>query len=108
MAKIRSLKASPGIDLTVLRAQLDLLDADLLDAIRRRIEQCQVIGNFKQQNGIAVMQPDRVGLVQERAGAYAQQHGLDPDFFRRLYELIIAEACRLEDLTVDAVDKDRA
>lgn len=83
-----------------LRAELDALDAELRDALRRRLYQCVRIGRYKRDHDISVMQPGRVGVVRESAAAYAVAHGLDPDFLRRLYDLIIAEACRLEDQLV--------
>ncbi|GIF09361.1 chorismate mutase [Actinoplanes siamensis] len=84
-------------DLAQLRVELDELDAELRDVLRRRLHQCVRIGRYKQENDISVMQPDRVSAVREGAAAYAAAHGLDPDFLRQLYDLIIAEACRLED-----------
>jgi hypothetical protein len=47
-------------------------------------------------------EPGRVRLVQERAREFARRHDLSPDFFNALYELMIAETCRLEDLVINA------
>jgi chorismate mutase len=87
-------------DLAELRRELDRLDAALLEAVRLRIEQCVVIGKFKQANGIPVMQPERMGIVQERAQVFARENSLDPAFLRGVYDLVIAEACRLEELAI--------
>lgn len=47
-----------------------------------------------------MMQPHRIGIVQRRAAAYGEQHGVDRDFLRHLYEVIITETCRVEDLVI--------
>lgn len=83
-----------------LRSQLDAIDADLLDTLRRRIACCVEIGQLKQEQGIPMMQPHRIGLVQERAARYAVEHGINPAFLQQLYDLVIAETCRVEDLVM--------
>jgi chorismate mutase len=58
------------------------------------------IAQFKRAHGMPMMQPHRIGVVQQRAARYAERHGMNVDFVRRLYELIIAETCRVEDLVI--------
>ncbi len=48
-----------------------------------------------------MMQPNRVLEVKRRAGQRAAAAGLDEQFGVKLYELIIAEACALEDRIID-------
>lgn len=90
-----------GDDLEALRARLDRVDEGLLDTLRDRIECCRQIARFKKAHGVPMMQPHRIGVVQRRAATYADEHGIDADFLRRLYEVIIAETCRVEDLIID-------
>lgn len=47
-----------------------------------------------------MMPPHRMGVVQERGAGYTDQHGIDRDFTRKLYDLIIAETCRIEDAVI--------
>nr|WP_249354510.1 chorismate mutase family protein [Rhodococcus sp. USK13] len=84
-----------------LRAELDAVDATLLDAVGRRLEVCRRIGELKRRSDIAMMQPHRIGLVHERARRYADSHSLSPAFFDALYDLLIAETCRLEELVIN-------
>jgi chorismate mutase-like protein len=84
------------------RAQLDRIDVRLLDTIRERLECCAEIGRVKREGGVPMMQPQRIGIVQRRAASYGDAHGIDRDFLRRLYELIIAETCRIEDQVIGA------
>jgi chorismate mutase len=87
-------------DLERLRAQLDALDRALLDTVRDRIRCCVRIADVKRRDGVAMMQPHRIALVQQRAASYATEHGIDATFLHRLYDLIIDETCRVEDLII--------
>ncbi len=84
-------------DIEVLRAELDGIDMRLLDTLRARIECCVDIARVKRAQNIPMMQPHRIGVVQRRAAEYGEQHGIAREFLRQLYELIIAETCRVED-----------
>ena len=83
--------------LQLLRDELDGLDRTLLETVKRRLDCCCRIGLHKRDHAIPMMQPHRIGVVQERAAAFGAEHGVSPAFLRALYELIITETCRLED-----------
>jgi chorismate mutase len=87
-------------DLEHLRAQLDALDQVLLDTVRDRIRCCVRIGEAKRRHGVPMMQPHRIAIVQQRAASYAAEHGIDAEFLHGLYDLIIEETCRVEDLVI--------
>ncbi|MET3983311.1 chorismate mutase family protein [Streptomyces sp. PvR034] len=91
-------QATAGID--ELRAKLDRIDERLLEDLRARIGVCVEIALVKKDQGIPMMQPHRIGLVQERAAAFGTAHGIDRDFLRNLYDLVIEETCRVEDLVI--------
>ncbi|MFJ3927262.1 chorismate mutase family protein [Streptomyces sp. NPDC090022] len=93
-------QATAGID--ELRARLDRIDERLLGEVRARIEICVEIARVKKAQDIPMMQPHRIGLVQERAAAFGAEHGIDLGFLRRLYDLVIEETCRVEDLEMAA------
>jgi chorismate mutase-like protein len=87
-------------ELDRLRAQLDALDQVLLDTVRDRIRCCVRIADVKRRHGVPMMQPHRIEIVQQRAAAYAAEHGIDATFLQRLYDLMIEETCRVEDLVI--------
>ncbi|MFC1409719.1 chorismate mutase family protein [Streptacidiphilus sp. N1-12] len=97
----RSLTAVAPDELEALRSELDRIDVSLLDALRLRIACCVEIALVKRTHGVPMMQPHRIGVVQRRAARYAEEHGLSAEFLRRLYDLVIAETCRVEDLVID-------
>ncbi|GGV87235.1 hypothetical protein GCM10015535_36550 [Streptomyces gelaticus] len=94
------------VALAGLRAELDLVDVTLLDTLKSRIDLCVRIAEHKREHGVPMMQPHRIGVVQERAARYGAEHGIDGTFLRRLYDLIIEETCRVEDLVIDAPGTD--
>ncbi len=83
-----------------LRAKLDAIDARLLEQLRDRINCCLEIADHKREHGVPMMQPQRIAVVQERAARYGAENGIDGDFLRRLYDVIITETCRVEDLAM--------
>jgi chorismate mutase len=87
-------------ELETLRAQLDALDRVLLDAVRDRIRCCERIAEVKRRQSVPMMQPHRIAIVQQRAASYAAEHGIHATFLHRLYDLIIDETCRVEDLVI--------
>lgn len=80
-----------------LRAALDAIDREIMERIGLRLGICRRVAEHKRQHGIPMMQPDRVAAVKARVASLATAHDVHPEFAVVLYELIIAEACRLED-----------
>ena len=93
-------KADHG-SLETLRADLDRIDADFLGALGARVDVCRSIARYKREHGLPMMQPHRIGVVQQRAARFAVANGLDLTFMAQLYDLIIGETCRIEDLIID-------
>ena len=89
----------PGT-LETLRAELDRIDAAFLRALGRRVALCRNIAHYKREHDVPMMQPHRIGVVQQRAARFADANGLDLTFMRELYDLIIGETCRIEDLII--------
>ena len=58
------------------------------------------VAAVKRAHGIPVVIPERVAAVLDRAAAVGAAAGLDPDYLRRLYRVIIDETCRVEETLV--------
>jgi 4-amino-4-deoxychorismate mutase len=91
---------TPDENLESLRAELDALDHVLLATVRDRIRCCVRIAQVKRDQDVPMMQPHRIAIVQQRAGSYAVEHGIDLEFIHCLYDLIINETCRVEDQVI--------
>lgn len=89
------------MDMSSLRAEIDRLDGDIIDLIAQRFSVCGQIAQLKGQSGIPVMQPGRVLEVRQRCARLGAERGLDPDFVDRLYQLLIAEVCRVEEALIE-------
>ena len=87
-------------ELEQLRSRLGAIDESLLDQLRERLECCVQIAQVKKANGVPMMQPHRIGVAHERAARYGKAHGISQAFLRKLYDVIIDETCRLEDLVI--------
>ena len=83
--------------LETLRAELDGIDEQLLATIAARLRCCERIGHFKKTHAVAMMQPQRIGVVKARAVQFGAANGVSGEFLERLYDVIIAETCRLEE-----------
>lgn len=88
--------------LETFRAEIDLMDAELVALLGRRLKICREVARYKRQTGIPMMQSGRVQQVKDRAKRLAASHGIEDDFILAIYDLIITEACRLEDRIIDA------
>ncbi|MFV0457625.1 MAG: MFS transporter [Actinomycetales bacterium] len=84
-------------ELAELRSILDGIDDSLMLTLDARIRCCVQIASVKSRYGIAMMQPHRIGFVHRRADDFAGNHDVDARFLHRLYDLLIAETCRVED-----------
>ena len=79
------------------RRRIDDLDDQIMELFAQRFEVIREVADFKSKHDIAAVLKDRVDQVRERNATTGEKKGLDPDFIRRLYTLIINEACELEE-----------
>jgi chorismate mutase-like protein len=84
-----------------LRTKLGGIDESLLDHLRQRLECCVEIAQVKSANGVPMMQPHRIGVAHDRAARFGEEHGIDQDFLRKLYDVIIDETCRIEERVME-------
>jgi chorismate mutase-like protein len=82
--------------LGALRSQLDQLDTQLLKLLSKRFEVCRDVAACKARHGIPMMQPERIARVKGRMIELGAQYGVNENFIVRLFEVIITEACRME------------
>lgn len=82
--------------LAAFRERIDRVDEQLLSALAERTAICREVAEHKREQGIAMMQPDRVAAVEARWAELAAERGLDEDFARALARDVVAESCRVE------------
>ena len=84
------------------RRRLDELDKEITRLLGARFDICREVAMFKRANDIPMMQPDRVAEVRARYLARGAELALPPDFTARLFDLLIAATCAMEDELIDA------
>lgn len=81
-------------DLARLRAEIELLDIQLVQIIARRVRLARDVGEAKHRAGMPTLDPTREATVVRRAMTLAREAGLEPDEeIRQIYWLLIA-LCR--------------
>lgn len=88
-------------ELDDLRSELDGLDEQIIDLLGRRFRIVEKVAEIKMEFNIDVVQKNRMKEVLESRSAHANNSGVCPRLVKRLYNLIIAEACRLENDLID-------
>ena len=83
-------------NLDTLRSQIDSLDESLLQIISKRMEVSKLIGQYKQEHNMPVLQSKRYGEIVENRKELAESIGLDGDFAKQLMEIIHKESVRLQ------------
>jgi len=93
---------APDDELAGMRAEIDQLDRLLLDTVRRRLSVVRRVAEHKLERRIPMLAQHRLDAVHERAARYAAEHGISAAFLRRLFDVLVAETCRLEDEIIAA------
>ena len=89
-----------------LRDEIDAVDDRIIELLGVRLGIVRRVAAIKEANGIPVVLADRIREVKERNAARGVAEGLDPDFVRHIYQVIIDEACDLERRVTDRGDTD--
>lgn len=76
--------------LSACRAEIDVLDAELVRLLGRRIEVVERVIAIKEQAGIPALLPERVEEVVAHVREEAESCGAPPDLAETLYRALIA------------------
>lgn len=79
------------------RAEIDRLDAQILALLGKRFAVVRKVAAIKIKHNTPAFLGDRVEQVKQNAAGLAEKYGIDPEFIRTLYTLIIYQSCALED-----------
>jgi chorismate mutase-like protein len=95
------------MSLETFRKRLDPLDDEIARLFGERFEICREVAQYKEAEGIPMMQPERVAEVKARYLARGAEAGLPADFTAELFEILIAATCKLEDELMDGAGPPR-
>lgn len=92
--------SDPEIDvppeLLKMREEIDALDQALIDVLAKRYDVVRRVGEFKTEHDMEAVQPVRAQAVKDRAVDLGEAKGLDREFTRKLYDLVIDHAHDME------------
>jgi len=80
------------------RGKIDALDDKIMALLAKRFAIVRQVGELKAAHNFPSYISDRVVQVRERNAATGKKYGIDPDFVRMLYSLIIYQSCAEEDI----------
>lgn len=85
-----------GEALAAVRAEIEAVDASIIEALARRMDLAREVRSVKQRAGQPVLDPAREADVVARVGARSREVGLPEDEMRALYWRIMAMARRVQ------------
>lgn len=71
-----------------LREKIDNLDNMVLETLANRMKIIEDIGQYKKQNNITILQPDRWEKILNRVTAEAKQLGLNRELVEKVFKAI--------------------
>ncbi|WP_418263997.1 chorismate mutase [Flavobacterium faecale] len=92
--KVRKVSGDSDFEnkMTKLRANIDVLDQNLLDLLGKRMAVADEIGQVKKENNVAVLQHSRWNEIQEKMVAAGAKKGLSEEFITKLFKSIHQES----------------
>ena len=81
-----------GVELLAVRAEIERVDEAIVFLIDQRMRLARRVGELKRTAGLAVLDTTREAAVVDRAGALAQDRGLDAKAVRDVFWQLIEMA----------------
>lgn len=75
-----------------LRQQIDEIDEEVLNLLATRMQLASEIGQYKRDNNIAILQPDRWQAILEESARRAEQRDLSAELVKRVFKAIHQES----------------
>ncbi len=100
---IRGKRQSTEI-LDMLRCQIDACDEDLLNTLSKRINVCRMIGAYKKEHGMQVVQTNRYDSILQKSLSQAESLGLSSEFIKNVFSAIHQESVRQQIEIMNATD----
>ncbi|MBA4746191.1 3-deoxy-7-phosphoheptulonate synthase [Muricauda sp. TY007] len=88
--------------LTNLRAQIDVLDNQLIDLLGKRMKVSDGIGELKKQKNVAVLQSNRWNAILGNMILEGEQRGLSEEFVLKMFKAIHQESINHQEKIINA------
>jgi chorismate mutase len=88
-------------ELTNLRAQIDVIDNQLLDTLGKRMKVADSIGHIKKANNVAVLQSKRWNEILGKMVLDGDERGLSEEFVLRMFKAIHQESINHQEKVIN-------
>ncbi len=78
------------------RAEIDLIDAELINILSKRMDVVKKIGKYKKQHNITILQLDRWKNILNSRIEQAKKLGINTDFLLKLLQLVHKESIQIQ------------
>ena len=83
------------------RHKIDKLDDQMIQLLEERFQICSQVIHYKYENGIPMMQPERVTEVSNKFIRKASDLSIPVDFAKKFIKMLIQASCVYEDKILD-------
>lgn len=80
-----------------LRKEIDAIDTQLLQFLGKRMQHATLIGSYKKEKNIPVVQGNRWQLMLLEAVTKGEKEGLNPEFVKKIWNTIHDESVRIQE-----------
>nr|WP_299000459.1 bifunctional 3-deoxy-7-phosphoheptulonate synthase/chorismate mutase type II [uncultured Allomuricauda sp.] len=102
MRKETDLEAEYNSKLSNLRAQIDVIDNQLIDTLGKRMKVSDEIGKLKRQKNVAVLQTNRWNAILGNMILEGEERGLSEEFVLRMFKAIHQESINHQEKIINA------
>ncbi|WP_435624812.1 chorismate mutase [Flagellimonas sp.] len=102
MRKETDLEAEYNSKLSNLRAQIDVIDNQLIDMLGKRMKVSDEIGKLKKQKNVAVLQTNRWNAILGNMILEGEERGLSEEFVLRMFKAIHQESINHQEKIINA------
>ena len=87
-----------------LREQIDKIDMDLLDVLSKRMEIARLIGKYKKDNNITILQPERWAEIVRTRTYNGKIKELTAEFVHKIFEYIHQESIHHQTIVMNEIN----
>ena len=89
-------------NLNNLRAQIDVIDNQLIDILGKRMNVADSIGSLKKEKNVAVLQTNRWNSILGNMILEGQEHGLSEEFVLKMFKAIHQESINHQEAIINS------
>jgi len=94
-------EAEYNSELDNLRAQIDVIDNQIIDLLGKRMKTSDGIGALKKQKNVAVLQSKRWNEILGKMVLEGEQHGLSEEFILKMFKAVHQESINHQEKVIN-------